>query len=62
MYYEINVALNGVHFFATDERSVTSEEKLGEVLKAFRKRFKNEDGVTMTVSQWVKSGRHLASY
>jgi hypothetical protein len=41
MYYEINVAkLNNkneyVHFFATSPRSITSKDKLTEILKEFK--------------------------
>ena len=32
MGYEINVSLNGKHFFATHERSITNNWKLKEIL------------------------------
>ena len=33
MYYEINIALNGRHFFATDKRSITYIKDLQVKLK-----------------------------
>lgn len=50
MYYEINVALNGKHFFATNERSVTNKTKLNEIYNVFREKFPPEEGYGITVS------------
>jgi len=44
MYYKINVAKDGRHFFATAENSVHSEEKLKEVVKVFRQKFPESEG------------------
>ena len=59
MYYEINVCLNGKHFFATAERSITSEWKLREVYKVLKEKFPKEEGYEITVTEWVKGGKHI---
>ena len=51
MYYEINVAKNGKHFFATSERSITNEGKLKEVYKELKRAFPEEQGYSINVSQ-----------
>ena len=56
MYYEINVSLNGKHLFATDERSITSRERMEEVYKLFEQKFPKSEGYTLDVTLWVKSG------
>lgn len=43
-HYEINVAKNGRHFFATAERSCVTEEKAREVVKELRTRFPESEG------------------
>jgi hypothetical protein len=50
MSYEINVALNGSHFFATAERSITCSDKLKKVLKKIRESFTKEDGYSISVN------------
>jgi ribosome-binding factor A len=50
MYYEINIALNGSHFFATAKRSITCTEKLKEVLYKLKESFKKEDGYSISIS------------
>ena len=57
--YEINVSLNGNHFFATHERSIVSEQKLKEVYKVFNEKFPKEDGYELTVTYWTKSGKEI---
>lgn len=59
MYYEINVALNGKHFFATDKRSITNYNKLKEVYKVFKKKFPSEEGYDMTISFIETVGKHV---
>lgn len=53
MYYEINVSLNGKHFFATSERSITNDEKLKEVYYTFKEKFPESEG---SVEKWEKIG------
>ncbi len=71
MYYEINVALSGRHFFATAERSITSIEHAAQVYKKLCfVLFKNEGfeitirkverlsyDVTHDVEEYLKQGR-----
>lgn len=57
--YEINVAKNGVHFFATDERSVTDEWKLKVVLKTIEEKFPASEGYTISVTKWERIGHVL---
>ena len=59
MYYEINVSLNGKHFFATAERSITNEQKLKEVYSALKEKFPYEDGYDMTVTRYETTGKHI---
>ncbi len=57
MYYEINVTLNGRHFFATAERSITDLATLKAVLLALKKGFTQADGYEMTVTEYRTVGR-----
>lgn len=57
MYYEINVALNGRHFFATDKRSITYSAKLKEVYEVFVEKFPPEEGYTIDVTYWETVGK-----
>lgn len=59
MNYEINVALNGRHFFATHERSITTEWELKKVLEVFVQKFPKEEGYQISVSHWEKRGKEL---
>lgn len=56
MWYEINVAKNGRHFFATHERSIKAKDELIEVLKEFKRAFREEDGYKITVTKWETKG------
>jgi hypothetical protein len=57
--YEINVAKNGKHFFATDERSITQEWELKEALKVFNEKFPASEGYTISVTKWERIGHVL---
>lgn len=59
MYYEINVAKNGRHFFATDKRSITNKQALKEVYKVFKEKFPTEEGYDMIVSCVETVGKHI---
>lgn len=59
MFYEINVAKDGKHFFATHERSITSEIKLKEVYKTIKEKFPEEEGYNITVTLNETIGRHI---
>ena len=58
MWYEINVAKSGTHFFATAQRSITSVQKLVEVYKDILNAF---HGLTydITVSEWKETGNSV---
>jgi len=49
MFYEINIAKDGKHFFATAERFITTEKKLKEVLIIFQNKFPKEEGYEIIV-------------
>ena len=57
--YEINVSLNGQHFFATHERSIVSEKKLKEVYKVFKEKFPKSDGYELSVTYWTRNGKEI---
>lgn len=59
MYYEINVALNGNHFFATSERSITRESKMLDVLTTILEKFPKSEGYDVTVTKWEKIGQPI---
>lgn len=59
MYYEINVSLNGKHFFATSERSITNPWDLREKLKVFIQKFPESEGYKLSVTKWGKVGQEL---
>lgn len=59
MYYEINVSLNGRHFFATHERSIVNETKLKEVYRVLKKKFPQEEGYDITVSCIKTTGKYI---
>ena len=59
MYYEINVSLNGRHFFATDKRSITTKRALKEVYTVFKEKFPHEEGYVILVSCMETKGKYL---
>ena len=59
MHYEINVSLNGHHFFATNERSITSRDKLNKVWEAIRKAFPESEGYEMSATEYSEVGYFL---
>lgn len=62
MYYEINVSLNGQHFFATAERSITEEAKAKLVLGIFRNVFPETAGYKISCTFWRKEGRRMLDW
>lgn len=50
MYFEINVSLNGRHFFATHERSCRNSSSCADVLKVMLEKFPTSDGYKVSVS------------
>lgn len=59
MYYEINVSLNGTHFFATAPRSLTTKEDARAVLAEFDKVFTEERGFVIMVEEFHLTGEYL---
>jgi hypothetical protein len=62
MYYEINVSLNGRHFFATAERSIQHEERLKEVYDTLKEKFPRSEGYECNVTRWEKTGKSVDGY
>lgn len=61
MYYEINVALNGKHLFATAERSLTTSWEAKKMFKLFQEKFPEEEGYFLTLSRWEKVGQTITN-
>lgn len=59
MYYEINVSLNGKHFFATAERSIMNKYDLEKVYKVFKEKFPKEEGYEIMIRYWEKIGKSI---
>jgi len=59
MYYEINVSLNGSHFFATHKRSIITENKLKKVLAVLQEKFQSKEGFEISVTYWQKTGEEI---
>ena len=59
MYFEINVSLNGKHFFATAERSITNNLKAEKVYNVFKEKFPEEEGYQIDITYWEKIGKHI---
>lgn len=56
MYYEINVSLNGSHFFATSKRSIKDIHQAKRVLTAIVNKFPLRQGYKVTISKYDESG------
>lgn len=50
MSYSINVALNGRHYFATTERSLSTSEQTANMVADFVKRFPASEGFSISLS------------
>lgn len=57
MYYEINVSLNGQHFFATAERSITNLNKAEKIYNLFKEKFPESEGYKIDITEWSKVGK-----
>lgn len=60
MYYQINVSLNGAHFFATAERSILTERKCDELFWLFTEKFPIEQGYRISVTRYETVGYPVA--
>lgn len=59
MEYEINVALNGRHLFATHERSLQSKYQIKKCLEIFIEKFPESEGYKISVEKWEKTGKNI---
>lgn len=59
MYFEINVARNGKHFFATAERSCTTRKEALEVYAELKKKFPIEEGYKLDMTQYETVGHFI---
>lgn len=59
MYYEINVAKNGRHYFATAERSLTDEQTAHKVFEEFEKKFPETEGYSLRMTYYQNVGKVL---
>lgn len=59
MGYEINVAWNGRHFFATHERSIRNQWELQDILAVFMEKFPEAEGYEITVTKWEKTHQEM---
>jgi hypothetical protein len=51
MYYEINVSFKGTHFFATAERSLTTEHDCRIAYEIFKSKFPVTEGYEISVTE-----------
>lgn len=56
MYYEINVALNGQHFFATAKRSLTSKPVFLKAYRVIRAKFPESEGYGISATEYREVG------
>lgn len=61
MNYEINVAKNGTHYFATDERSLTTERAARDMYRHFLELFPESEGYSITVRYWQTTGQDITA-
>ena len=57
MYYVINVSQHGVHYFATHERSIRTEEQARVMFEHFSDLFPAGDGYQIRVTGYEKMGK-----
>lgn len=61
MGYEINVALNGKHLFATHERSLQGKLLIDalDVFHLVAEKFPESEGYTVTMTEWKTTRQHV---
>lgn len=59
MYYEINVSKDGVHYFATAERSLTTNAQALNMYTHFCGLFPERDGYEIRVTSYETTGRRI---
>lgn len=58
-HYEINVSLNGRHFFATAPRSCVTENEARKVFAEIIARFPKAEGFEASCTYWQGSGQRV---
>ena len=58
-YFEINVAKDGYHVFATAPRSCTTRDQAEAVVKILRARMPESDGFEYRVTYWDCKGKTI---
>lgn len=57
MGYEINIAKNGSHYFATAERSIGFDKnRCVEIYNDLKSKFPENEGYTISVTLWSTNG------
>lgn len=51
-HYEINVAKDGRHFFATAPRSARDEDEAAKLFAAIQQRFPESEGFSVSCTRW----------
>jgi len=59
MHYEINVSKDGVHLFATHERSLQENEKALALFKEFQFKFPSIEGYKLQMYKYEDVGRFI---
>jgi hypothetical protein len=59
MYYEVNVAKNGQHFFATAKRSCVTMHEFKPVLTEIVARFPESEGFSVTATYYEEIGHGI---
>ena len=57
LFYQINVSLNGQHFFETDINSIPNKATMEKVYKVFKEKFPIEEGYDILV--WDMVGKFV---
>lgn len=60
MSYELNVALNGTHYFATADRSIKTIDQVIAISEDFKKRFPKSEGFEISLSYHPEIGYGLS--
>jgi hypothetical protein len=56
MWYEINVVKDGMHYFATHRRSITTIDRAVEIRDRLKKAMPEEEGFEYMIIQWNETG------
>jgi len=58
-YYELNVALNGRHLFATAARSCGCIQEAKRVWDCLKVKFPEAEGYAITITKWEATGTEM---